>query len=165
MTKPQPIPPGHEHIIPHLVCSPCLEAIDFYQRAFGAVEIHHLCEPGGKRVMHAALQVGTSLLFLNDDFPEACGGKSQTPAALQGTPVTLHHYVVDCDAAIERAVKAGATVLMPASDMFWGDRYGVVVDPFGHRWSFATHQRDLSPQQLQAAMNEACAQAPAASGS
>lgn len=160
MTKSvQKIPPGHENLIPHLVCSPCAEAIEFYKKAFGAVEIRRMPEPGGNRIMHAAIRIGTSFVFLVDDFPEHCEGKSGTATALNGTPVTLHHYVEDCDAAIQRAVKAGATVLMPAADMFWGDRYGVVTDPFGHRWSFATHQKDLTPEQMQTAMKEAFAQA------
>jgi PhnB protein len=154
----QPIPSGHEHIIAHLVCSPCSEAIEFYKKAFGAQEIHRMPSPDGK-IMHAALRIGESLLFLVDDFPEMCGGKSQTATALGGTPVTLHHYVADCDAAIQRAADAGAKVDMPATDMFWGDRYGMVSDPFGHRWSFATHQRDLTPEQMQANMKEMFAQA------
>ncbi|MBX9791723.1 MAG: VOC family protein [Pirellulales bacterium] len=165
MTKPtQPIPPGHEGLIPHLVCDPCSAAIDFYKRAFGAEEIHRMPEPGGHRVMHAALKIGNQFIFLNDDFPEACGGKSLSPKSLQGTPVTLHSYVPDCDVAIERATKAGATVLMPAADMFWGDRYGIVTDPFGHQWSFATHIKDLTPAEMEAAMKEACVPAEQAAG-
>jgi uncharacterized glyoxalase superfamily protein PhnB len=154
----RPIPPGHENLIPHLVCSPCAEAIDFYRRAFGAEELHRISAPDGRRIMHAAIRIGTSLVFLVDDFPEHCGGKSESAQALNGTPVTLHHYVVDCDAAIQRAVSAGATVLMPAADMFWGDRYGAVRDPYGHKWSFATHLRDLAPAEMGAAMKEAFAQ-------
>ena len=164
MSKPQPIPTGHEHLIPHLVCDPCSAAIEFYKKAFGAEEIHRMPEPGGNRIMHAALRVGESFVFLNDDFPESCGGRSLSPKALQGTPVTLHHYVTDCDAAIQRAEQAGATVLMPASDMFWGDRYGIVTDPFGHQWSFATHIKDMTPEEMQAAMQEACAPAEQAAG-
>jgi PhnB protein len=155
----QPIPPGHENLIPHLVCDPCAEAIEFYKKAFGAEEAHRMIEPGGTRVMHAALRIGNSIFFVNDDFPEAGGGKPQSPKALKGTPVTLHHYVKDCDAAIKQAEKAGATVMMPATDMFWGDRYGMVTDPFGHRWAFATHIQDLTPGEMQAAMVEACAPA------
>ena len=94
-------------------------------------------------------------MFLVDDFPEYCGGQSQSAIALKGTPVTIHHYVENCDAAIERARKAGATVVMPAADMFWGDRYGVVTDPYGHKWSFATHLRDVTPDEMQSAMKEA----------
>jgi len=158
----QPIPAGHENLIPHLVCSPCTEAIEFYKQAFGAEEIHRMPSPDGQRIMHAAIRIGKSYVFLVDDFPEYCGGKSGTATALGGTPVTLHHYVADCDAAIQRAQDAGAKVEMLAADMFWGDRYGVVSDPYGHKWSFATHIKDLTPEQMQAAMKEAFSQPPTA---
>ncbi len=154
----QPIPSGHENLIPHLVCSPCSEAIEFYKKAFGAEEICRMPAADGRRIMHAEIRIGKSVLFLNDDFPEYCGGKSSTPLALKGTSVGIHHYVENCDAAIKRAADAGATVLMPAADMFWGDRYGMVSDPFGHKWSFATHQKDLTPAEMKAAMNCAFAQ-------
>ena len=153
----QPIPPGQENLIPHLVCSPCAEAIEFYKKAFGAEEIRRIPAPDGERIMHAAIRIGTSTLFLVDDFPEFCGGKSATATALKGTPVTIHRYVENCDAAIKRAQDAGASVLMPANDMFWGDRYGVVTDPFGHKWAFATHLQDLTPDEMKAAMKEAFA--------
>ncbi len=155
----QPIPAGKENFIPHLVCEPCSEAIEFYKKAFGAEEVMRAPAPDGNRIMHAEIRIGQGYVFLVDDFPEFCGGKSESPKALKGSPVTIHHYVEDCDAAIQRAVDAGATVMMPAGDMFWGDRYGVVVDPFGHKWSFATHQKDLAPKELQSAMQEAFAQA------
>ena len=156
----QKIPAGQEHIIPHLVCSPCSEALEFYKKAFGAEEVHRMPAPDGKRIMHAAMCIGKSNVFLADDFPEYCGGKSRTPTALQGTPVVMHHYVEDCDAAIRRAEAAGAKVMMPATDCFWGDRYGVIVDPFGHQWSFATHVKDMTPAEMTEAMN--CAFAPKA---
>ena len=155
MSKVNPIPPGHEHLIPHLCCSPSSEAIEFYKKAFGAEELHRMPAPDGKRIMHAAMRIGKDLFFLNDDFPEYCGGKKNTATALGGTPVSLHRYVENCDAAIKRAEEAGATVMMPAADMFWGDRYGVVIDPFGHKWSFATHIKDQTPEQTQAGMKEA----------
>jgi uncharacterized glyoxalase superfamily protein PhnB len=154
----QPIPPGHENLIPHLVCSPCTEAIEFYKKAFGAEELHRIPAPDQRRIMHAAIRIGTSLVFLVDDFPECCGGKASTATALKGTPVTIHHYVENCDAAIKRASDAGATVVMPAADMFWGDRYGVVSDPYGHKWSFATRVKDQTPAEMQAAMKDAFAQ-------
>ena len=161
MTKStEPIPAGMENVIPHLVCNPCADAIEFYKKAFGAEELHRAPAPDGRRIMHAEIRIGKSVLFLADDFPEYCGGKEHSPKALGGTPVTLHHYVRDCDAAVKRAIDAGATVVMPVADMFWGDRYGIVKDPFGHSWSFATHMKDLSPQEMQAAMKEAFAQAP-----
>ena len=158
MSKSTPaIPPGHENLIPHLVCDPCSEAIEFYKKAFEAEEIHRMPAPDGRKIMHAAIRIGNSYVFLVDDFPEFCGGQSQTPTALKGTPVTIHRYVEDCDAAIQRAQDAGATVSMPAMDMFWGDRYGVVTDPYGHKWSIATHLKDLTPEQMQAGMKEAFA--------
>jgi PhnB protein len=154
----QPIPSGHENLIPHLVCSPASEAIEFYKKAFGAEEVHRVPAPDGHRIMHAAIRIGKSFVFLVDDFPEFCGGKSSSAIALKGTPVTIHHYVENCDAAIKRAQNAGATVSMPAADMFWGDRYGVVTDPYGHKWSFATHIKDLTPAEMQAGMKDAFAQ-------
>lgn len=161
-TSVKPIPPGMEQLVPHLVCERCPEAIEFYKKAFGAVEMSRVPAPDGKRLLHAAITIGGSPLFLVSDFPEFCGGKSQSPQALGGTPVTIHRYVPDCDAAIEQAVAAGATVIMPPSDMFWGDRYGVIVDPFGHSWSLATHVRDVSPEELAEAAKQACAEAPTA---
>jgi len=156
MTKTvSPIPSGHEGLIPHLVCSPCTEAIEFYKKAFGAEEVRRMSAPDGRRIMHAQIRIGQSYVFLVDDFPEFCGGKSGTATALKGTPVTLHRYVENCDAAVKRAVDAGATMKMPPTDMFWGDRYCVVTDPFGHQWSIATHQRDLTPEQMHAGMMEA----------
>ncbi len=157
MSKPtQPVPAGRTGLIPHLVCDPCVEAIEFYKKAFGAEELQRIPDPRSQKLMHAAIRIGESEVFLVDDFPEYCGGKSESPKALNGSPVTIHHYVEDCDAAIQRAVDAGATVLMPAQDMFWGDRYGAVVDPFGHKWSFATRLKDLTTQEVQSAMQEAC---------
>ena len=113
------------------------------------------------RIIHAGLRIGGHHLFLADDFPEYCGGKSRTATALGGTPVTIHRYVEDCDAVIKRATDAGASVIMPAEDMFWGDRYGVVQDPYGHNWSIATHVRDMSDQEMAEAAEAAFAQSPA----
>src|SRR4029079_14123140 len=123
-----------------------------YKKAFGAEEIMRMPSPDGKQLMHAQIRIGKSPIFLVDDFPEFCGGKSGTALSLKGTPVTLHHYVESCDAAIKRAADAGAKVEMPAMDMFWGDRYGMVVDPFGHKWSLATHIKDMTPEEMQAGM-------------
>src|SRR5687767_5640750 len=158
MTMTKSIPAGSEGLIPHLVCDPCADAIEFYKRAFGAVEVYRMPAPGGERIMHASIQIDGRLVFLADDFPEYCGGKPSSPRALGGTPVTIHRYVEDCDAAIQRAEKAGATVKMPAEDMFWGDRYGVITDPFGHVWSFATHISDPTPDQIAKAAEAAFAQ-------
>ncbi len=153
MSQPvPPIPAGMEGMIPHLVCDPCSEAIEFYKKAFGAEELSRQAMPDGKKLMHAALRIGKNHFFLVDDFPEYRGGKSYSPKALGGSGVTIHRYVEDCDAAVKRAVDAGATILMPVADMFWGDRYGAVTDPFGHVWSFATHLRDLTPDEMAANM-------------
>lgn len=143
-----PIPPGRDGLIPHLVCDPCADAIQFYKKAFGAEEVGRMPAPGGAKIMHAAILIDGKPVFLCDDFPEFCGGKSRSPKALGATPVTIHRYVGDCDAAIQRAQEAGATVTMPAEDMFWGDRYGVVTDPFGHSWSLATHVSDPTPEEM-----------------
>jgi uncharacterized glyoxalase superfamily protein PhnB len=152
------IPQGHEGLIPHLVCDPCAKAIEFYQQAFNAELVSSVPAPGGAKIMHAEIRIDGRPLFLVDDFPEFCEGKSETPKALGGTPVTIHRFVENCDAAIDRAVKAGATLKMPPADMFWGDRYGVITDPFGHNWSLATHQQDLTPEQVAKNMEEAFAQ-------
>ena len=153
----RPIPAGKEGLIPHLVCERCADAIEFYKKAFGAEEIFRMPAPDG-RIMHAELRIDGRPFFLVDDFPEYCGGKPSSAKALGGTPVTMHRFVEDCDAALKRALDAGATIKMPAADMFWGDRYGVVTDPFGHVWSLATHQRDLTPDQIERGMQEAFAQ-------
>ena len=122
-------------LIPHLVVNGGAKAIDYYKAALGAKEISRVPTPDG-RLMHASLQIGDAILMLCDDFPEHCGGVSRAPSG--PSPVTLHLNVPDCDAAIAKAAAAGAKVTMPAMDMFWGDRYGQVVDPFGHSWSYST---------------------------
>ena len=121
-------------LIPHLVVKDAVKAVEFYKSALGAKEIARMPTPDG-RLMHAALKIGDATLFLCDDFPEYCGGVSRTPSG--PASITLHLVVPSCDAAIDTAVAAGATATMPAEDMFWGDRYGQIVDPFGHAWSFS----------------------------
>jgi uncharacterized glyoxalase superfamily protein PhnB len=146
----RPIPEGFHTITPHLVCSGAAEALTFYKQAFGAVENSRMPGPDGK-IMHAQMRIGDSLLMLADDFPDyGCVG----PNALKNTPVYIHLYVEDVDAVYARAVEAGAKPIMPVSDMFWGDRYGQIEDPFGHRWSIATHKRDLTPEQIQEEMEK-----------
>jgi len=126
-------------LVPHLVVDGAANAMEFYKKAFGAEEIMRMPHDDGKRLMHAEMKIGGSTFYVCDDFPEFCPtGKSRNPKAIGATPVTIHQYVKSCDAAIDRAAKAGAQVAMPAQDMFWGDRYGQVTDPFGHCWSFAT---------------------------
>jgi len=144
----KPIPEGMRSLTPHLVCAGAAQAIEFYQQAFNAVAAGRLDGPDGK-VMHAMVRIGDSALMLVDEMPEhgALG-----PKALKGSPVTLHLYVKDADATVAQAVKAGAKVTMPVTDMFWGDRYGQIEDPFGHHWSVATHLRDLTDQQIREGM-------------
>jgi PhnB protein len=148
MPKVNPVPEDMHSVTPHLVCAGAAEAIEFYKRAFGAVEAARVPGPGGK-LMHAMIRIGDSAVMLVDEMPEwgALG-----PKTLNGSPVTLHLYVEDADAAFERAVKAGAKVTMPLADQFWGDRFGKLVDPFGHHWSVATHVRDVSMEEAQQAM-------------
>ena len=126
--------PGTAGVIPHLVCRDAAAAIDFYVAAFGAEEQIRLPGPDDK-IVHACVTINGAPVFLVDEF-EDMGAIS--PTALGGSPVTLHLNVPDVDAAVERAVAAGATVTMPVAEQFWGDRYGVVQDPFGHNWSIAT---------------------------
>lgn len=139
-------------VVPHLVCERCADAIEFYKQAFGAEEAFRLNAPGTNKVMHAELLIAGQPIMLADDFPEFCDGKSQNPLALGGTSVSIHRQVDDCDAAMDRAIAAGAVVRMPAADMFWGDRYGMVIDPFGHCWTFGQHLRDVTVEEMTAAM-------------
>jgi uncharacterized glyoxalase superfamily protein PhnB len=147
-----PIPPGMRTVTPHLVCNGAADAIEFYKQAFGAVEVLRLPSPNGK-LMHAQIRIGDSAVMLVDEVPQ-CGALS--PKTLKGSPVTIHLFVEDVDAVVARAAKAGATVKMPVTDMFWGDRYGVLEDPFGHQWSVATHQRDLTPAEIQEGAKAMC---------
>jgi len=149
----KPIPEGMHTLTPHIIVAGAAEAIEFYKKAFKAVEQVRLPGPGGK-LMHASLKIGDSTLMLVDEMPDCGGGASFGPKALKGTPVVLHLYVEDADATIAQAEAAGAKVTMPATDMFWGDRYGQVEDPFGHRWSVATHKRDVTPDEMKAAMEQ-----------
>lgn len=140
-------------VLPHLVVDDAAAAIDFYVKAFGAVERGRVPGPDGK-LIHAAVDVNGSTVMLNDDFPEMSGGKSMTPKALGGTPVTIHLVVTDVDKKFQQAVDAGATVVMPVEDQFWGDRYGVVQDPFGHQWSMGHPVREVSMEEIQQAIGQ-----------
>jgi uncharacterized glyoxalase superfamily protein PhnB len=147
----RPIPEGFHTVTPHLVCmgAGAAAALDFYAKAFGAVELSRMPGPGGK-LMHAQMRVGDSFIMLADYFPEF----GSFPIAQEGSPVFIHLYVPDVDAVFQQAINAGATQLMPPQDMFWGDRYGMLADPFGHRWSIATHKIDMTPEQMQEAMGK-----------
>lgn len=151
MAQIKPVPEGMRTVTPHLTCGGAADAIEFYKRAFGAVELTRLPGPGGK-LLHAMIRIDDSNVMLVDEFP-AHG--SFGPKAMKGSPVTLHLYVDDVDAVFRRAVDAGAKVTMPVADMFWGDRYGRLEDPFGHQWSVATHVRDVKPEEMQEAMRQA----------
>ncbi len=140
----QPIPAGFHTLTPHIVVTDGAAAIEFYKKAFGAEERFRLLVPGGDTVMHAQMQIGNSVLMLGSEFAPDC----LSPKKRGGSSVNLHLYVPDVDAAFARAVKAGGIIKMPVSDTFWGDRYGIVEDPSGHQWSIATHQKDLTPDQL-----------------
>ncbi len=154
------MPEGHHTVTPHLVIRNASDANDFYQKALGAVELGRMHGPDG-RIMHAELRIGDSRLFLCDEFPEY---GSSSPQTLAGSPATTHLYVddadADADAVFYKAVEAGAQAAMPLSNMFWGDRYGKHIDPFGHHWSIASHSEDLTPGQIQeraaAAFAKAC---------
>jgi PhnB protein len=153
-TPVKAIPDGMHTVTPHLICAGAADAIAFYKQAFNAVETSRLPGPNG-RLMHASLRIGDSTVMLVDEMPEhgALGPKS-----LKGSPVAIHLYVENVDAFAAQAVRAGARITMPVSDMFWGDRYGQLEDPFGHRWSVATHVRDVSPAEMQKAMQSMCNQ-------
>jgi uncharacterized glyoxalase superfamily protein PhnB len=148
----KPVPDGFRTVTPYLVCAGAADAIKFYQKAFAATELIRLPTPEG-RVLHAAIKIGDSIVMLNDEFPEM---NSLGPKARKGSSVTIHLFVDNADAWFKRAVKAGAKVMMPLADMFWGDRYGIVEDPFGHNWSIATHVRDLTHKEIQEAARAAC---------
>ena len=143
--KPK-VPRGLHVLSPHLVCRGASDAIDFYKKAFGATEMTRMPGPDGK-LMHGCIAVGGSTVFLVDENLQY---GMRSPQTLKGSPVTIHLFVADVDAFVAKAVKAGATVKMEVADQFWGDRYGVIEDPFGHSWAIATHVKQLSPAEMQA---------------
>lgn len=153
MSKVKPVPEGMNTVMPHLVCKGAAQAIEFYKKAFGAEERGRLNTPDGKKVLHASLSIGGSVIMLADEFPD---WGSVGPETLKGTPVVIHLYVEDVDSTFDQAVRAGATVTMPIEDMFWGDRYGKLRDPFGHAWSVATHIRDVSLEEMEQATKAMC---------
>jgi len=148
----KPVPEGFHTVTPHLVIDGAAAAIEFYKQAFNAEELGRFASPDGQKIMHAMIKIGSSRIWLADANPEM---GSKAPTALGGTPITMHLYVEDADAVFGRAVDAGATVVMPLADMFWGDRYGLLADPFGHSWAVASHIRDVSPEEMQRAAAEA----------
>lgn len=141
----KPIPDGYHTVTPNLVVPDAGQALEFYQKAFNAQQTFRMDGPNG-RVVHAEMKIGNSILMLCEENPST---GCLSPASLKGSSLGLYLYVEDADAVFNRAVRAGASVLMPLADMFWGDRMGQVSDPFGHRWSLATHKEDATPAQIE----------------
>lgn len=150
----KPIPDGYHTLTPFFTVRDAIRAIEFYKQAFGAEERGVAKGPDGK-VMHAELKIGDSIVMLADEFPDF--GALSPESTGGGTSMGLHIYVTDVDAAFDRAVTAGAKVDMPVADQFWGDRYGRLRDPFGHKWSIATHTKDLTMEEMKQNMDEAMA--------
>ncbi len=148
----EPIPAHMHNLTPHLVCAGAAEAIEFYKKAFNAEEAFRLAAKDGK-LIHAEVRIGDSAVMLMDEAP-AWGVLG--PNALKGSSVTIHVQVANADEVFAQAIAAGAAVKMPIADTFWGDRYGVLTDPFGHSWSVATHIRDVSHEEMQAAVAKMC---------
>ena len=153
-TKANPIPERFHTLTPYLTIKGAARAIEFYKAAFGAKELFRMSTPDGKAIGHAELRIGDSIMMLADEM-EGWGNRS--PESLNGTAVTFALYVEDSDAAFEQAVKAGAKVVRPMADQFYGDRSGTVVDPFGHVWTVSTHKEDVPPDELNRRMASACA--------
>jgi PhnB protein len=142
--KVTPVPEGYRTMTPNLVCLNAARAIEFYKTAFGATELRRAPGPNGE-ILHAELQIGDSTFFINDSMNKT---PAQLPADGVSNPMFIHLYVPDADAIFNRAVKAGARVDMPIQDMFWGDRYGKLTDPFGQQWGVATHIEDVAPEEI-----------------
>jgi PhnB protein len=151
MAGVRPIPEGMHTLTPNLVIRDCAKAIEFYKKAFGAQEVARFMAPDGKSVWHAELRIGDSIFFMNDEMP---GMSRPPPTADAPAPTTMWLYVQDTDAAFKRAVDAGCKVLAPPTDMFWGDRCAGTSDPFGYQWSFATHVKDMSAEEMKRAGEE-----------
>jgi len=140
-----------DQFIPHLIVSDGLAALEFYKNAFGAEEGHRMMAPDGKRLMHGEIMLDEHKFFVSDEFTATEGGSCKTPQTLGGTCVRITLLVNDADALVERAVAGGARVLMPVQDMFWGGRYGKIVDPFGHEWGINQQLKEQSEAETEAA--------------
>src|SRR5215469_12390778 len=139
-----PVPEGYHRITPYLILNKAAEAIAFYKAALGASEVMRLDDPSGK-IHHAEIQIGDSRIMLADEHPEL---QALSPKTIGGSPVTMHLYVEDADASVERALSAGAKLIRPVADQFYGDRVGGIEDPFGYRWFIATHKEDLTMDEI-----------------
>ena len=146
MAKVKPIPEGNHNVTAGLIVRGGKKAIEFYKTAFGAKLLSEMNGPDGQSVMHAELKIGDTKIYVGDENPDM-GAKS--PQALGGSPVSLNIYTEDCDAMFKKAIAAGATVKMPLDNMFWGDRYGKLTDPFGHEWGIATHVEDVTDAEME----------------
>ena len=154
MNETKKIPEGYHSITPVLIVKNGDAAIEFYKKGFAAEERRCMKSPDG-RVAHAELKLGNSLFMLSDEYPEM---KCHSPNSIGGSPVSMYVYVEDVDALFDKAVSAGAKVLDPVQDQFWGDRHGRLEDPFGHLWSVATHKKDLSEEEMKSAAEAAFSQ-------
>jgi PhnB protein len=143
-TDVKPVPDNYPQVVPYLCVDGASAAVEFYRNVFGATERMRMAEPDG-RLGHAELEIGTAVIMLSDEFPDL---GIRAPKTIGGTPVTMSLYVEDVDDVFTRAVDAGATALRPVENQFYGDRTGQFEDPFGHRWSVATHIEDVSPQEV-----------------
>jgi len=150
-TPGKPIPEGYHTATPYLTIKNAGEALDFYKRAFGAEEVVRMPGPDGKSVMHAEIKIGNSMLMIADEWPM---GDCKSPLSLGGTSVNIFLYVQDLDSFFQKAVAAGAKATMPPTDMFWGDRYGKLLDPYGHSWGVATHKLDMTPDEIKKGQQE-----------
>jgi PhnB protein len=153
MSKVSPIPQGFHSITPYLVIKGAAQAIEYYKKVFGATEVSRMNMPDGK-VGHAELQIGDSRIMLADENP-GMGQGYASAATLGASPVSLYLYLPDVDRVVENAVAAGAKILKPVEDQFYGDRSGFIRDPFGHLWGIATHVEDVSPQEMKERMKKA----------
>ena len=140
----KPIPEGYHSVTPYLILSGASDAIAFYEKALGAAEVMRLADPGGK-VHHTEIRIGDSRIMLADEHPEM---QALSPKTIGGSPVSIHLYVEDVDAAVARAVAAGAKLIRPVADQFYGNRTGGIEDPFGYRWFIATHKEDLTIEEI-----------------
>ncbi|MGN6349088.1 MAG: VOC family protein [Candidatus Nitrosocosmicus sp.] len=152
MSQVKKIPEGYHSITPNLIVKDGIKAIEFYKKVFEAKEKMRMTTPDGKAIAHAELEIGDSRIMLVDEFPQM---QCLSPSSIGNTPVSMFLYVDDVDKTFSQAVSEGSKVLDPVKDQFWGDRHGIIEDPFGHRWSISTHIKDLSQDDLKKAAEEA----------
>jgi PhnB protein len=150
MANVNPIPAGYHTATPYLTVNDCTSAIEFYKKAFGAQEVMRMEASPGK-IGHAEIKIGDSVIMLSDEMP---GGGTRAPKSLGGTTTSVFLYVKDIDSSYKQAIDAGAKSEMAPADMFWGDRFGKLTDPYGHSWAMATHKEDVAPQEMQKRMQQ-----------